>query len=194
MFVDIRYVKRVLMAFDLDGSRLESPALPKSFFWKEWNPSLVSEHARVVFEAFSVDVDARVFPTYRQLAACEHLVDATSSASSFAPEATWAICARGFPTPDKDECGAECCAAVQCLWKRESIGEIKNVSVRPSARRRGLGKALVLKALESFERIGAKRIVLEVTAENVGALLMYSSIGFRPLRYFYAESFVERSR
>ena len=59
-------------------------------------------------------------------------------------------------------------------------------------RRQGLGRALVLKALEAFRNLGAQSVALEATAENAVAIRMYSSLGFLPTKYFYTESFVER--
>ncbi len=187
MSVQIRYVKRLQMSLDFAQTTLERPELPTGFFWKEWSTDLVKTHARLIHVAFSKDLDGRIFPTYKHYGACEHLVVATSAASFFAPYATWLI----GRCSSKNDKNTDFCAAIQCVRKNKKEGEIQNVSVIPSFRRQGLGRALVLKALESFKTIGVKRVLLEATAENAVAVRMYDSLGFRLIRFFYTESFVE---
>ncbi|MCF0234338.1 MAG: GNAT family N-acetyltransferase, partial [Thermoguttaceae bacterium] len=60
----------------------------------------------------------------------------------------------------------------------EGTGLILNVAVVPGARRLGLGRALVAKALEGFAARGAFAAELDATAENVGAVRMYARLGF----------------
>lgn len=193
MSVEIRYVKRILMAFDFTLQPIEVPELPHGFFWTPWRDTLVKIHAKLVHTAFSKDLDGRIFPTFRQYSACEHLVHATVSARSFVPEATWLIGNFLENKTDKRFTPFEYCAAIQCECKKKRIGEIQNISVHPNKRRQGLGRILTLKALNSFQNLGAKRVILEVTAENAVALRMYASIGFHPLKYFYTETFVENN-
>ncbi len=181
------------MALDFSKQPIVVPELSSEYFWTPWRSTLVKTHAKLVHAAFSQDLDGRIFPTFRQYAACEHLVHATATASSFVPKATWLIGRYLEKSSGKDLVPFEYCAAIQCLQKKKGIGEIQNVSVHPAQRRRGLGRALVLKALSSFQHIGMKRVTLEVTAENAVAIRMYDSIGFRPLRYFYSETFVDKS-
>lgn len=194
MPIEIRYVKRLLMAYDFTQDLVEDPVLPSSFFWAPWRDTLLKTHARLVHAAFSQDLDGRIFPTFKQYAACEHLIHATTTASSFAPEATWLI-GHFCPSPNINSgklLPFEYCAAIQCEKKKKDIGEIQNVSVHPNMRKRGLGRTLTLKALHSFQTMGIKRVTLEATVENAVAIRMYDSIGFRPLKYFYTETFVDR--
>jgi ribosomal-protein-alanine N-acetyltransferase len=60
--------------------------------------------------------------------------------------------------------------------------EILNFGVIPSARRRGLGRAL-LTAAESLARyLGLRRIFLEVAVDNAPAIALYASQGYAELR------------
>ena len=194
MSFEIRYVKRVEMILDLATRETLVPTLPSGFFWTPWNPLFVPIHARIMYDAFRDDLDGRVFPTYRQYEACEHLIRATSDSTTFAPEGTWLI---GRESPSSRKVGInigrpiEYCAAIQCVRQSKRLGEIQNVSTVPSFRRLGLGRALVIKALCGFAEKGRTQATLEVTAENVVALRLYASLGFRPKRFFYSESFVE---
>lgn len=57
-------------------------------------------------------------------------------------------------------------------------GEILNVGVAPSARRRGVGRLLVRKALERLGELGARSVYLEVRESNVAARELYREFGF----------------
>lgn len=67
-------------------------------------------------------------------------------------------------------------------------GEIANVAVAKSARRRGCGKALICAMQEWASEHGITRIVLEVRSSNVAAIRLYEKMGFVKLgvrRNFY---------
>ena len=67
-------------------------------------------------------------------------------------------------------------------------GEILNLGVTLSARRRGIGTALVRRLLEDFGRRGVVSAFLEVRESNLPAQQLYQSFGFaavgRRLRYY----------
>ncbi|HEX7127078.1 MAG TPA: ribosomal protein S18-alanine N-acetyltransferase [Thermodesulfobacteriota bacterium] len=60
------------------------------------------------------------------------------------------------------------------------VGEIHilNLAVDPAARRRGVGRALMVHVLTSFEAKGATKATLEVRRSNAGAQTLYESLGF----------------
>lgn len=60
-------------------------------------------------------------------------------------------------------------------------GEILNVAVHRGSRRRGIGKRLVLAALEVLRGAGVERVILEVRESNVAARAFYRELGFRKL-------------
>lgn len=60
------------------------------------------------------------------------------------------------------------------------------LQVAPRARRRGLGRALTLHALELARQHGARRAFLQVETGNDAAVRLYARLGFRPAqRYAY---------
>jgi ribosomal-protein-alanine N-acetyltransferase len=59
--------------------------------------------------------------------------------------------------------------------------EIQSVAVRPRARGRGLGRALVRALLERARAARAERADLEVRAGNAAAIALYASEGFVPV-------------
>lgn len=58
---------------------------------------------------------------------------------------------------------------------------VMNLAVRPEARRRGLGRFLLGKALARAGRAGVTRALLEVRAGNSSAQALYTKFGFVPL-------------
>jgi [ribosomal protein S18]-alanine N-acetyltransferase len=66
---------------------------------------------------------------------------------------------------------------------------VMNLAVRPEARRRGLGRFLLSRALARASRAGARRVLLEVRAGNAAARTLYTECGFVPLglrKQYYA--------
>ena len=69
-------------------------------------------------------------------------------------------------------------AAVWIDPDEPSVGNIFSMWVDPSARRRGVGRALLERAIESAGAHGATRVQLTVTEGNIGACEMYRRAGF----------------
>ena len=56
--------------------------------------------------------------------------------------------------------------------------EIADLAVAPEARRRGIGRALLDRALSELERTGVRAVYLEVRESNQAARTLYESSGF----------------
>ena len=56
--------------------------------------------------------------------------------------------------------------------------DLQRIAVRPDHRRRGLARALLEAALADAADSGADRMLLEVSADNPGALAFYAAEGF----------------
>lgn len=69
-------------------------------------------------------------------------------------------------------------------------GHIVSVAVMPEYRRKGIGEALVVKAMESMRLYKAKQCFLEVRVTNTAAVDLYKKLGFevsRTVRGYYAD-------
>lgn len=169
----ITYYKRFRMEAELNGSA-PSPALPPEFSWVPWDESLLDQHAEVKYRSFRDEIDAQVFPCLADRYGCQRLMREIRRKPGFLPAATWLVVARdGY------------CATIQGVADRGPIGAIQNVGVVPAYRGLGLGRALVRKALEGFHGAGLRRVFLEVTAENSGAVMLYREVGFRRAKTLY---------
>ncbi|MBV9832697.1 MAG: ribosomal protein S18-alanine N-acetyltransferase [Marmoricola sp.] len=58
------------------------------------------------------------------------------------------------------------------------IAELQRIAVRPSHRRTGVGRQLLAAAVDAASRTEADRMLLEVRADNRGALAFYAAQGF----------------
>lgn len=169
----VKYFKRYRMELDLRHPR--PPAeLPHGFYWLPWSKDLLELHAKVKFYCFSDETDSHVFPCLATLTGCRELMTAIATRPGFCPEATWLVAG-----------GEGCVATVQGLIDSNGYGGIQNLGVVAGYRGLGLGKALLLKALAGFARVGSRRAFLEVTATNEPAVRMYRRFGFRSYKTLY---------
>jgi ribosomal-protein-alanine N-acetyltransferase len=69
-------------------------------------------------------------------------------------------------------------------------GHIVSVAVLPNYRRKGVGQALVTKAMEGMRLYNAKQCFLEVRVTNTAAIDLYKKLGFqitRTIHGYYAD-------
>ncbi len=59
--------------------------------------------------------------------------------------------------------------------------DVQTIAVAPHARRRGLGRTLMLALIGEARNRGAREVFLEVRADNPGAQALYRELGFEEL-------------
>jgi ribosomal-protein-alanine N-acetyltransferase len=69
-------------------------------------------------------------------------------------------------------------------------GEITNVAVAPSFRRRGIARMLMKQLIDEAFALGISQIALEVRVSNEGAIQLYKQLGFTS--YGVRKNFYER--
>lgn len=79
----------------------------------------------------------------------------------------------------------EFCGTVQGVRDRFGVGAIQNLGITPEHRGLGLGTCLLLESLKGFSSVGLRRVYLEVTAQNDGAIRLYRRLGFVKARTVY---------
>jgi GNAT superfamily N-acetyltransferase len=88
----------------------------------------------------------------------------------------------------RDEGGLLGCGALRPL-DAQTV-EMKRMYVRPEARRKGVGLALVAALEQAARELGATRVVLETGTRQHEAMALYEGAGYRPIPCFgaYASS------
>ncbi len=176
-----KYFRRFRMEFDLTR-RIPEPTLPDGYRWSSWNQALLESHAEVKSASFRGEVDTQLFRSLSNIEGCRRLMREITLHNHFIPESTWLIRYQpDFDMPAKN------CGTIQGLKRSRVMGAVQNVGIVPEHRGLGLGRALVLKALQGFRRVRMARVCLDVTAKNTNAVELYRSIGFRLLRTSYKE-------
>lgn len=168
------FCRRLRMEVDLRLMDLIEPSLPQGYRWIEWSPELLERHATVKWQSFQGELDGVIFQSLSGLKGCRMLMQYITQNVQFVPEATWLL------VHDATDMGRSLdCGTVQGLAMTPELGAIQNVGIAQSHRSRGLGRALVEKALRGFQQFGLHQVSLEVTADNLAAVRLYSALGFR---------------
>ncbi len=173
------YFKRYWMELDLRLWRAPPLELPQGYELLPWHPELLEAHAQAKYESFRHDLDSNVFPCLGQREGCRRLMQEIANNRGFLPQATWLAVfsnPRGQTVP---------CGTIQGIVDAQHRGAIQNLGVVPGHRRRGLGKALLCRALQGFQQHGLTRAALEVTAQNTEAVRLYERLGFRCVETLY---------
>lgn len=174
------YFKRFRMELDLGRPLFDEPPLPPGYSLVPWDDDLLEAHARTKYRCFCDELDAHVFPCFSDYSGCLRLMRDITQRDGFLAGTTWlAHC--GVPgSPDSEYIGT-----IQGLENQQGLGAVQNVGIVPSHRGRGLGTCLIYKALLGFRAAGLRRVTLEVTAKNRGAIGLYRRLGFRQIRTLY---------
>ncbi len=89
------------------------------------------------------------------------------------------------------ESDGDAAAVILCQITPEAEAEVLTLAVRPELRRCGLGLLLLHAAMDAARARKAKRLFLEVAADNAAALALYEKAGFGAIgrrRGYYARN------
>jgi len=171
------------MQLNLRHAFINPPTLPGGYHFLPWRSLLLERHANVKWRSFRDDLDGQVFSCLGQSPGCLALMKEIVSQRTFCPAATWMVVYQPEPDWPAGDCGT-----IQGIARTGGIGAIQNVGVTPEHRGQGIGRALVIQALRGFLQCGMACSVLEVTAENEGAVRLYQSIGFEIVDVLFRDS------
>lgn len=170
------------MEIDLRDVELPRPTLPDGYSWQAWHPAIIDQHAFAKYESFRAEMDCQIFLALRTRKGCRDLMESIVKHTGFLPQATWLIQFDGHDFRPATPCGT-----IQGVAMSTTLGSIQNVGIIPEHRGFGLGRALVLKNLHAFRSCGLFRAYLDVSAENITAISLYRSIGFKYAKTSYRE-------
>ncbi len=179
-FLNLHYVKRYRMEFDMRRWQSSAIDLPVDYRLVAWDRSLISAHAEAKYQSFRGEIDAEIFPCLGEYSGCLNLMTEIQARDGFVPESTWLAEYVGAGASKHEYCGT-----IQAVRTQRGKASIQNIGVAPLHRGRGIGSALILAALLGFDYTAIPRICLEVTADNEGAVRLYRRLGFRTVRTLY---------
>ncbi|HEX9710516.1 MAG TPA: GNAT family N-acetyltransferase [Candidatus Thermoplasmatota archaeon] len=165
---------RALMLRDLTKGLPAPPPVPAGYTVVPPDPSRSDEWSRFALEAYRGTTDFAVITLEESEAAYRRLY-ARFLGGEFGPYA------RGMSFAAVPEGGAGPAAVLHTVF----VGPdpyVGDLSVHPAHRRRGLGRALLLRALSAYAAAGAKRAGLTATEQNRPAYALYRSVGFQVAR------------
>jgi len=134
--------------------------------------------ARIIHASHEGSLDAALNLTYATVASCRSFVETLvlrSGCGRFDPEASWIVDGTGV---------------ILASHLSACNGHVCQVSVVPEAQAKGLGKALMIAALDAFRRQGLKSASLSVTVDNSRAYELYRRLGFALRKAFAAHAWV----
>jgi ribosomal protein S18 acetylase RimI-like enzyme len=176
----LTYFKRFRMEYDLERRPFCCPPLAPGYVVTAWRDSLLDAHALAKFRSFRYEIDANVFPCLGQRDGCVRLMSEIVRREGFLGEATWLLQHR-----DRHSARLEPCGTIQGICDRGGAGAVQNLGIAPGHRGHGLGTVLLHYSLEGFRLAGLRRVFLEVTAQNQGAIRLYERLGFRRVKTVY---------
>ena len=191
----VTYIKRYRMELRLDRLPAElrqSLPPPAGFEVLPWTPRLLNQHAEVKWASFRDEIDVHVFPCLGERDGCRRLMREISNRNDFVPEATW-LASRTSP-PDSSLRPKSLPAAIgtiQGLKISAREGAIQNLGVHPDFRAVGVGRALLIAALNGFAEVGCRYVHLEVTVQNTAAIRLYERFGFHRVETLFKISEVQ---
>jgi ribosomal protein S18 acetylase RimI-like enzyme len=145
-----------------------------------WADQYQDAAATVISLAYGHHVDSRINEQYRSVAGARRFLTnivqypgcgtffGQGSMLAFDPQKGWVA------------------GVVLTSFVGPETGHITQLCVAPDAQGLGLGRELLLRAMDALRRAGAKRVSLTVTAANEAALELYKQTGFREMRRFLA--------
>jgi ribosomal-protein-alanine N-acetyltransferase len=176
----VTYFKRYRMEIELSGVWFQPPPLPDGYSLVPWDESLLEAHAEAKYQSFCLEIDANVFPCLGDREGCVRLMREITRREGFLAEATWLLAFRGRRARRREYCGT-----VQGVRESREFGAVQNLGITPTHRGLGLGTLLLHRALSGFRSAGLRRVYLEVTSQNSGAIRLYQRLGFRRVKTVY---------
>ena len=178
--MDQNYYKRFRMEIDLFGRDIDLPPIPHEYHILPWEHSLLEAFALAKYNSFRGEIDANVFPCLGDLNGCRRLMSDIVRKQGFLAQSAWLAVYSPFGSRVPEYCGT-----IQGIRDKTGLGAIQNLGVTPEHRHQGIGACLLLRSLDGFRRGGVKRVFLEVTAENTGAIRLYHRLGFVTTKTVY---------
>ncbi len=157
----------------------EEYAHPRGFRLLQWDRGYFLPAADTIYDSYSVSPDYEMCYDYQSREGCvrflRNLVD-NPGCGRFSPETSRIAL---------DASGRVSGVLITSLISR-GTGMIPQVSIRRESQGKGLGTALLSRYFEAAKERELTKVTLSVSAQNAKAHHLYSRLGFRETKEFYA--------
>jgi len=166
-----RAIGRMVMAATLQASPAERP-LPTGYALTCWDDRHLKDLVQIVHEANSGTLDELVYPEFKTAAGTERMIRAIQggAAGPFDEGASQIILHEAVP-----------CGAILCTRPAPTEGFVAEMAVDKAHQGKGMGRALLARALTVAYGEGVQTVKLGVTEENLPAVSLYRKLGFTPV-------------
>ena len=141
--------------------------LPAGLRWCHYSPFRRRQFAQTIARTYEDSLDC---PKMAGLRTVRQTIAAHRHTGRFSPR-TWWIALDGREA-----------VGISLLNNFQGRGELVYLGTVPEARRRGIGRALLCRAIRDTAEMGLPQMGLAVDADNVPAVRLYQSMGFKEIR------------
>ena len=141
--------------------------LPAGLRWCHYSPFRRRQFAQTIARTYEDSLDC---PKMAGLRTVRQTIAAHRHTGQFSPR-TWWIALDGREA-----------VGISLLNNFQGRGELVYLGTVPEARRRGIGRALLCRAIRDTAEMGLPQMGLAVDADNVPAVRLYQSMGFKEIR------------
>lgn len=153
--------KTVLHLIRSDLGSLPQPQLPAGYTWSPLQQGKESDYISVMQKSLNSEADAGWF--YKTFTA-EPIYD---------PQNLIVVYHAGNPVA--------AAAAWQLIWRGKKFGLVHMVGVIREYQRKGLGRSIVLLAVQRLKDLGFTEVIIGTKQSRIPAVCLYLSLGLQPL-------------
>lgn len=145
--------------------------VPDGYRLVKWDDRYLNDSTKIIFKANAGTIDQEIIPeytTYERTVEFVRGIRYHGGGASFNTEASL------IALKDKKACGV-----VLLTSTDDGVGYIPEIAVAEAHRGKGIGKALLYRALTTAFSSKIKQVKLTVTGSNKAAVSLYKAVGFR---------------
>jgi ribosomal protein S18 acetylase RimI-like enzyme len=174
-----RHHPRSYLTLDLESKEISAPASEEHII--SWDRSFLPHAAQIISAGYRNQSDSEICSDYRTLYGCEsylYSILQNPGCGIFLSDASY-IALDSNKSP---------CAFILGSCISEGTGMIPQIAVLPQYQEKRLGSKLMSRCLNTFKKLGYRKITLTVTNANTKAYDWYTRLGFSKSKDFGAFS------
>jgi ribosomal protein S18 acetylase RimI-like enzyme len=168
------------MLLDLPSFSVPSAAASAGMRLDRWHDRYFDPCAKLIYLSYANHVDGEINDQYRSRSGALRFLKniiLLPGCGQFVPSASFVLRQSG---------GDELIGAVLTSEVSPGVGHTTQICVLPGYQGHGLGRMLMLTAIDTLRTMKFNELTLTVTADNKTAVRLYDKLGFRTIKSFTA--------